>query len=118
MEIHDVIIVGSGPAGHTAALYTSRAGLNPLIIEGHAPGGQLTTTTDVENSPGFPEGIKGPELMDRMKKQAQRFGSQYISNYVVSVELDKRPFRVICENKDEFLTKTLIISSGASAKYF
>jgi thioredoxin reductase (NADPH) len=117
MKVHDVIIVGSGPAGHTAALYTSRAGLNPIIIEGHEPGGQLTTTTDVDNFPGFPEGIKGPELMDRMKKQAQRFGSKYISNFVVSVELDKNPFRVVCENKDEFFTKSLIISSGASAKY-
>lgn len=117
MKVHDVIIIGSGPAGHTAALYTSRASLEPLVIEGHEPGGQLTTTTDVENFPGFPEGIKGPELMDRMKKQAQKFGTQYISNFVVSVDLNNRPFKVVCENKDEYFSKTLIISSGASAKY-
>ncbi len=117
MKVHEVIIIGSGPAGHTAALYTSRANLHPLIIEGHEPGGQLTTTTDVENYPGFPEGVKGPELMNLMKKQAQRFGSQYIFNHVVSTDLSKRPFKIVCENSDEYLTKTLIISSGASAKY-
>ncbi len=117
MKVHDVIIIGSGPAGHTAALYSSRGNLSPLVIEGHEPGGQLTTTTDVENYPGFPNGVKGPELMDLMKKQAQRFGTQYILNHVVSVDLSKRPFKVVCENKDEYLCKTLIISSGASAKY-
>jgi thioredoxin reductase (NADPH) len=117
MKVHDVIIIGSGPAGHTAALYASRGNLSPIVIEGHEPGGQLTTTTDVENYPGFPNGVKGPELMDLMKKQAQRFGTQYVLNHVTSVDLSKRPFKVVCENKDEYLTQTLIISSGASAKY-
>ncbi|TDJ07659.1 MAG: thioredoxin-disulfide reductase [Deltaproteobacteria bacterium] len=117
MEKRDVVIIGSGPAGHTAALYTSRANLKPLVLEGHEPGGQLTTTTDVENFPGFPEGIQGPELMERMKKQAERFGTDYVQTTVASVDLSERPFKVICENNTSFLANTLIISSGASAKY-
>jgi thioredoxin reductase (NADPH) len=117
METKQVIIIGSGPAGYTAALYSSRAGLNPLVIEGHEPGGQLTTTTDVENFPGFPEGIMGPELMANMKKQTARFGTQYLSTKVTDVNLSKRPFHVKCENGQEFLAETLIISTGASAKY-
>jgi thioredoxin reductase (NADPH) len=117
MELIDVVIIGSGPAGHTAALYTARANLNPLILEGHEPGGQLTTTTDVENFPGFPEGIQGPELMERMKKQAMRFGAKYEQTSVTSVDLTQRPFKVICENNTRYLAKSLIISSGASAKY-
>jgi thioredoxin reductase (NADPH) len=117
METRDVVIIGSGPAGHTAALYTSRANLKPLVFEGHEPGGQLTTTTDVENFPGFPEGIQGPELMERMKKQAQRFGTEYVQTTVTSVDLSERPFKVVCENNTSLLAKSLIISSGASAKY-
>ena len=117
METKKVIIIGSGPAGYTAALYTARAGLAPLIIEGHEPGGQLTTTTDVENFPGFPEGIMGPELMDKMKKQVARFGTQFLSTKVTKVDLSKRPFPIKCENGQEFLAETLIISTGASAKY-
>ncbi|RLA64751.1 MAG: thioredoxin-disulfide reductase [Epsilonproteobacteria bacterium] len=117
MEKRDIVIIGSGPAGHTAALYTSRASLKPLVFEGHEPGGQLTTTTEVENFPGFPEGIQGPELMERMKKQAQRFGTEYVQTTVTSVDLSKRPFKVVCENNTELLANTLIISSGASAKY-
>jgi thioredoxin reductase (NADPH) len=117
METKQVIIIGSGPAGYTAALYSSRAGLNPLVIEGHEPGGQLTTTTDVENFPGFPEGIMGPELMANMKKQTARFGTEYLSTKVTDVNLSKRPFHVKCENGQEFLAETLIISTGASAKY-
>ncbi len=112
-----VIIVGSGPAGYTAALYSSRAGLNPLVIEGHEPGGQLTTTTDVENFPGFPEGVMGPDLMANMKKQTLRFGTEYLSAKVTSVDLSKRPFHVKCDNGAEFMAETLIISTGASAKY-
>src|SRR5690606_7800940 len=113
MQERKVIIVGSGPAGHTAAIYASRADLNPLILEGHEPGGQLTTTTDVENFPGFPEGIMGPELMANMKKQASRFGAEYIATTVTQVDLSKRPFHVTCENGSEYLAQTLIISTGA-----
>lgn len=112
-----VVIVGSGPAGHTAAIYASRANLKPLILEGHEPGGQLTTTTDVENFPGFPEGIMGPELMQKMKAQAQRFDAEYITTHVTNVDLSKRPFKITCENGQEFSAKTLIIATGASAKY-
>ncbi|RPJ73688.1 MAG: thioredoxin-disulfide reductase [Alphaproteobacteria bacterium] len=117
METKQVIIIGSGPAGYTAALYTSRAGLNPIIIEGHEPGGQLTTTTDVENFPGFPEGVMGPDLMTNMRNQVKRFGTEFISTKVTDVDLSKRPFHVKCENGQEFLAETLIISTGASAKY-
>lgn len=117
MEKRKVIIIGSGPAGYTAALYASRANLEPLVIEGHEPGGQLTTTTDVDNFPGFPEGIMGPELMANMKKQTARFGTEYLSTLVTKVDLSKRPFHVVCENGKEFLADTLIISTGASAKY-
>lgn len=114
---HEVVIIGSGPAGYTAALYASRANLNPIIIQGHEPGGQLTTTTDVENFPGFPEGILGPELMERMKKQAERFGTKIITTHVTEVDLAKPPFKITCENGEKFETKTLIIATGASAKY-
>lgn len=117
MQQRQVIIVGSGPAGYTAALYASRAGLNPLVIEGPQPGGQLTTTTDVENFPGFPEGVMGPELMSHMKKQTLRFGTEYLTALVKKVDLSKRPFHVVCDNGQEFLAETLIISTGASAKY-
>jgi thioredoxin reductase (NADPH) len=117
METKDVIIIGSGPAGHTAAVYASRADLKPLILEGPEPGGQLTTTTDVENFPGFPEGIMGPDLMTNMKKQAQRFGSEYITTLVNKVDLSKRPFKLTCEDGSEYSTQTLIIATGASAKY-
>ncbi|MBD64487.1 MAG: thioredoxin-disulfide reductase [Halobacteriovoraceae bacterium] len=117
MSTRDLIIIGSGPAGYTAALYSARANLNPLVIMGHEPGGQLTTTTDVENFPGFPEGIMGPDLMENMKKQAARFGAEYLTTHVSDVDLSQRPFKVKCENGDEFTAQTLIISTGASAKY-
>ncbi|CBW26344.1 thioredoxin reductase (NADPH) [Halobacteriovorax marinus SJ] len=117
METRKVVIVGSGPAGYTAALYASRANLNPLVIEGHEPGGQLTTTTDVDNFPGFPEGIMGPELMANMKKQTQRFGTEYLQTHVTAVDLSKRPFKLTCENGTELMAESLIISTGASAKY-
>lgn len=117
METKQVIIIGSGPAGYTAALYTSRAGLRPIVIEGHEPGGQLTTTTDVENFPGFPEGVMGPDLMNKMREQVKRFGTEFLSTKVSDVNLSKRPFHVKCENGQEFLAETLIISTGASAKY-
>lgn len=117
MQVRDVIIIGSGPAGYTAALYASRANLKPLVIMGHEPGGQLTTTTDVENFPGFPEGVMGPDLMQKMKAQAERFGTEFLTSHVASVDLSKRPFNLKCENGDEFSAQTLIISTGASAKY-
>jgi thioredoxin reductase (NADPH) len=117
MENRKIVIVGSGPAGYTAALYASRANLNPLVIEGHEPGGQLTTTTDVDNFPGFPEGIMGPELMANMKKQTQRFGTEYMQTHVTNVDLSNRPFKVTCENGTELTADALIISTGASAKY-
>lgn len=117
METKKVIIIGSGPAGYTAAIYASRADLHPLVIEGHEPGGQLTTTTDVENFPGFADGIMGPELMATMKKQSERFGTTFLSTNVTSVDMSKRPFAVECENGDKFLAETIIVSTGASAKY-
>ena len=117
MDKKQVIIVGSGPAGYTAAIYASRAGLNPIIIEGHEPGGQLTTTTDVENFPGFPEGVMGPDLMTNMRAQAKRFGTEFLATKVTNANLSNRPFHLTCENGQEFLTETLIISTGASAKY-
>ena len=115
-SIHNVIIMGSGCAGHTAALYTARANLSPLVIEGHEPGGQLSLTTLVENFPGFPEGIQGPELIENMRKQASRFGARYRMGHVSSVDLKKRPF-TLNVGKDTLQTRTLIIASGASARW-
>ena len=112
-----MIIIGSGPAGYTAALYASRANLEPLMIVGSEPGGQLTTTTDVDNYPGFPQGILGPVLMEHMKNQAERFGTEYLPTEVVSVDLSKRPFKVSCQDKKQFEASTLVIATGASAKY-
>ncbi|AWV35850.1 thioredoxin-disulfide reductase [Paenibacillus odorifer] len=111
------IIVGTGPAGLTAAIYLARANLNPLVIEGPQPGGQLTTTTEVENFPGFPDGIMGPDLMDNMRKQAERFGAEFRTGCVNSVELGERPFKLNVEGLGVLTTDTLIISTGATAKY-
>jgi len=114
--MHNVVILGSGCAGNTAAIYTARAGLNPLVFEGHEPGGQLSITTEVENFPGFPEGIMGPELVANMKKQAERFGGQFKYGTVVEADLSKRPFRLSVDG--EWLeTRTLIVASGASARW-
>ena len=113
--MQNVIIIGSGPAGLTAAIYAARANLEPLLIEGAEPGGQLTLTTMVENYPGFPEGIMGPQLMGDMKKQAQRFGAEIMSGYVDRVELRESPFKVFVGER-EFKGKTVIISTGSSAK--
>ncbi len=114
--MRNVIIIGSGCAGNTAAIYTARAGLAPLVIGGHEPGGQLSLTTEVENFPGFPEGIMGPQLVENMKQQAIRFGAEYVSGKVEEADLSKRPFRLKVE--DEWLEcRALIVASGASARW-
>ena len=114
--MRDVVIVGSGCAGNTAAIYTARANLKPLVVQGHEAGGQLSLTTLVENFPGFPEGIHGPELVENMKKQAENFGAEYQHGSLLEADLSRRPFRLNIE--EEWVeTKTLIVASGASARW-
>ena len=116
-EAVKVLIIGSGPAGYTAAIYTSRANLNPVLYEGIEPGGQLTTTTDVENFPGHPDGVTGTDLMAQMRKQAERFGADIRTGTVTRVDLSSRPFHVVVDGTREIKAETLIIATGASAKY-
>ncbi|WP_352421305.1 thioredoxin-disulfide reductase [Proteiniphilum sp.] len=111
------LIIGSGPAGYTAAIYASRANLEPILYEGLEPGGQLTTTTEVENFPGYPEGITGPEMMEDLKKQAQRFGADIRSGRATAVDFSVRPLKVTIDNEQVIEADTVIISTGASAKY-
>ncbi len=115
MPLHDVVIIGSGPAGLTAALYTARAGLTPVVVEGLLAGGQLMQTTDVENYPGFPEGIMGPELMEKFKKQAERFGATFVAGDIASVDFSRRPLTVRTDDED-LETRAVIVATGASPK--
>jgi thioredoxin reductase (NADPH) len=116
-KIHNVIIIGSGPAGYTAAIYASRAGLNPVLYQGMQPGGQLMITNDVENYPGYPKGIMGPEMMEDFKNQAERFGADIRYGMVTKVDFSKQPFTLTVDDKDTLLAETVIISTGASAKW-
>lgn len=110
-------IIGGGPAGYTAAIYASRANLSPVLIEGMQPGGQLTTTTEVENFPGYPKGVQGPEMMMEFREQATRFGAEIISGTVTEADLSKRPFRLTLDNGEVIEAATVIIATGASARY-
>lgn len=112
-----VLIIGSGPAGYTAAIYTSRANLQPVLYEGIEPGGQLTTTTEVENFPGYPDGVDGNQMMADMRRQAERFGSDIRSGVITQADLSQRPFRVVVDGTKELRAEALIIATGASAKY-
>lgn len=111
------LIIGSGPAGYTAAIYASRANLNPVIYEGLQPGGQLTTTTEIDNFPGYPDGISGPVMMDQLKAQAQRFGTDVRFGYITKVDFSQRPFKVIADHVTEIEAETVIIATGATANY-
>lgn len=113
--MHNVTIIGSGCAGLTAAIYAARADLKPLVLEGHEPGGQLSLTTHVENYPGFPDGIMGPELIENMRKQAARFGTEFKAGTVTEVDLTQRPFKITA-GKDVYETRALIVAAGASAR--
>jgi len=115
-ESNKVVVLGSGPAGLTAALYAARANLEPIVVDGSQPGGQLTITTDVENYPGFPDGVMGPEMVDLFRRQAERFGTRYVNASITSVDTSTRPFQLMVEGGEPILAETLIIATGASAK--
>lgn len=117
MEEVKVLIIGSGPAGYTAAIYTSRANLAPVLYEGIEPGGQLTTTTEIENFPGYPEGVDGNQMMADIRKQAERFGADIRSGSITKVDLSSRPFHVVVDGEREIAAESLIIATGATAKY-
>jgi len=117
MEKVKVLIIGSGPAGYTAAIYTSRANLSPVLYEGIEPGGQLTTTPEIENFPGYPEGITGTAMMEDLKKQAQRFGADVRRGIITDLDLSQRPFKVKVDHEHEIEAEAIIVSTGASAKY-
>jgi thioredoxin reductase (NADPH) len=112
-----IVIIGSGPAGYTAAIYAARAMLEPILIAGIQPGGQLTITTDVENYPGYADVIQGPWLMDQMQKQAEHVGTRLVSDHVTSIELSQRPFRITCDSGDIYLADSLVIATGAQARW-
>lgn len=112
-----VLIIGSGPAGYTAGIYSSRANLSPLIYEGNQPGGQLTQTTEIENFPGYPEGVQGSEMMEHIRQQALRFGAEIKSKTIAEVDFSSRPFKCTDEDGDVVFAETVIVSTGASAKY-
>src|ERR1700685_2673335 len=116
-SLHKVVIIGSGPAGCTAAIYAARAMLEPVLIQGIQPGGQLTITTDVENYPGFVDVIQGPWLMEQMEKQAAHGGNKIVTDLVVKAELHQRPFRLTCDSGDVYLAETVILATGAQARW-
>ena len=115
-EVRDLIIIGGGPAGYTAALYAARANLQPLVIEGFNWGGQLMITSDVENYPGYPDGVMGPEMMAEFRRQAERFGTEFVTDDVTAVDFSERPFRITVD-RDEYLARTVIVATGASARW-
>jgi len=117
MEKTKCLIIGSGPAGYTAAIYAARADLKPIVYEGMQPGGQLTTTTEVDNFPGYPDGIDGPKMMEDLKKQAERFGSDIRWGMATDIDTSQRPFKVTIDDGNELLAETLIIATGATAQY-
>src|ERR1700741_4163122 len=114
-DVRDLIVIGGGPAGYTAALYSARAELRPLVIEGFQWGGQLMVTSDVENYPGYPDGVMGPEMMQDFRRQAERFGAEFLTDDVTKVDFSERPFKVYVGN-DEYKADSVIVATGASAR--